>query len=336
MKTVRTVGQRVFKKGKIFQCGDYPDKGVSVSVEELRAGNESFAPVPLNIEHWHSVLDGRLGELIAVEFADDGSVFGLISIPKALDDLLEGEQLPVSIEIKHDTLAIVGLAFAKFPRVPDAAVFAAFGVEPPEKRKEKPKMNWKDLFKAAFSKAVDEMPDDVAPVVTAPAAPIVAPVVDTATAEQLKANELALDQAKKELADLKAQQATEAASAQEQQVLAASKDFAAHYVRERKILPSQVEAVALQYSVALKSDNAGKACFASDGQATEGDATKALRTMLDVQPQHKWSQDFMSNAQFKAISGDNSDEGMSADRKKTLMAKTTLGRQATKAAKGAY
>jgi hypothetical protein len=261
-------------------------------------------------------------------------VFGLISIPKALDDLLEGEELPVSIEIQHESFAIIGLAFAKFPRVPDAAVFAAFGVEPPEKRKEKPKMNWKDLFKAAFSKAVDEMPDD-APVVT-PAAPTVAPVVDTATAEQLKANELALDQAKKELADLKNQQATDAANVQEQQVLAASKDFAAHYVRERKILPSQVEAVALQYSVAIKADNTGKACFASDGKAVEGDATKALRGMLDAQPQHKWSQDFMSNAQFKAVSGDNGDEGMSADRKKTLMAKTTLGRQATKAAKGAY
>jgi hypothetical protein len=334
MKTVRTVGQRVFKKGKIFQCGDYPDKGVSVSVEELRAGNESFAPVPLNIEHWHSVLDGRLGELIAVEFADDGSVFGLISIPKALDDLLDGQEVPVSIEIAHESLAIVGLAFAKFPRVPDAAVFAAFGVEPPGKRKENPRMNWKDLFKAAFSKAVDEMPDD-APVVTPATAPTVAPVVDTATAEQLKAQQDALEQAKSELAELKAQQATEAAAHQEQQVLAASKDFAKHYVQERKILPSQVEAVALQYSVALKSDNTGKACFASDGKATEGDATKALRTMLDAQPQHKWSQDFMSNAQFKAISGDNTDEGISADRKKALMAKTTLGRQATKIAKGA-
>jgi hypothetical protein len=334
--TVSTVGDRVYKRGKVFQAGEYPDKNVTVTVEQLRQGAAKFTPCPINIEHWHSVLDGKLGELVSIEVMDDGSVYGTTSIPKALADLLGDDPVPVSIELRHNDWVIIGLAFAKNPRVTDAAVFAAFGMEqPPDKRKGK-QMDLKGLLKSAFSKAVDEIPDDQLGVDTKPTVKT-EPVTDPALEAKLKEANEAREKAEKERDELRAKSEADAATAEGEKILAASKEFAAHYVGDRRILPAQVEAVAAQYATAVRADAGGKSAFASDGKIVEGDAVTSLRKMLDTNPQHRFTADMMGQAQFKTVNGDNAtDSGMSADRKKALMGKSALGRQAMKVAdKGA-
>lgn len=339
--TVTTVGDRVYKRGKIFQAGEYPDKGVTVTVEQLREGAAKFSPCPINIEHWHSVLDGKLGELVSIEVMDDGSVYGTTSIPKALADLFGNEAVPVSIELRHNDWVIAGLAFAKHPRVSDAAVFAAFGIQQPPVKRKGNTMNIKELLKSAFSKAVDELPDDQlgGAGTPNPATPPAKtdPVVDPALEAKLKAETEAREKAEKELAELRAKNDADAKQTETEKVLAASKEFAAHYVGERRILPAQADAVAAQYTTAIKADAGDKSAFASDGKIVEGDAVKNLRAMLDSNPQHRFTADMMGQAQFKAVNGDNKTDGaMSAERKAALMGKSALGRQAMKAAdKGA-
>ena len=326
--TVRVSGGNVFKKGKIFQCGDYPDKGINVEVQAFRDANKTFAPVPINSEHWASVFDGKLGDLIAIETADDGTVFGLLSVPKALSDLLgDTEEWPVSIELSP-SFAVVGLALAKFPRVTDAAVFSALGVKPPEKREENRKMSLKSVLKQVFTRAIDELPEDAEGNTGATVTTAKTEVKDFSA--ELAAETEARKKAEDELAAMRTAQNEQAAKAETANIARAGKAFADEMVADRRVLPAQAEAVALQYGLALRADNEGKACFSDDNKPVEGANVKALRDMFKATPQHQWTADLMGAPQFKAMSGNSTDEGMSAARKAELMGKSSLGRQAVK------
>lgn len=59
--------EHVRRVGKIFECGDYPDKAFSLTEEEATAAAAAFTPVPLDLEHLPTVLDGKLGRLVSVE-----------------------------------------------------------------------------------------------------------------------------------------------------------------------------------------------------------------------------------------------------------------------------
>lgn len=326
--TVKTVGNYVYKRGKIFQCGNYPDKGVEIGIEELRAANIGFTPVPLNIEHQPSVFDGRLGELVAVEVADDGAVYGLLVVPKAVDELLVASndetqtvppEIPVSIEIRKADKKIVGLAFAKFPRVEDAAVFASLGiVNAPVKD---PKMTWKDKLQSAlssFSAVVAEIPETE----TKPA-PAVAP--DTSSLEaQVKAEREAREKAEQALAAEREAQRVAAEKAEADAVAKASRDFAESLVKDGKIVPAQVDQVASIYSTALRADNAGKAIF-TNGNANEGEQVKAVR---EVFSQVKAND--LSDQKFKQVPGARDNQMTDAEVKNALMAQSTLGRSVLK------
>jgi len=329
MTTEKTVGGRVFKRGKIFQCGDYPDKGVNVDIATFRASNLNFTPVALNIEHSQSVFDDHLGELVGIETADDGAVFGLLSVPTPVNDLLKVKpQTPVSIEIDQVNFAVTGLAFVKFPRVTDAAVFNALGIDPP---KEKQKMNWKEKLAnavASFGAAVAEMPDDVkveTPAKEKPAEKAPDPAAET---DAVKAERVKREAAEAELAAMKAKEATDNAAREEVAVNEAAEKFALHYANDRRIRPTQLESTKAQYKTLLRADNAGKACFSADGKPTEGEAVKAFRALLEQTPQHNLTLDTMGQHQFKSVSGDHGEKGVSPDRKAVLMSKSALGRRA--------
>jgi hypothetical protein len=118
----------VLRTGKIFEAAEYADKGFAITPEELAAAAADFRPVPNNIEHGPCVLDGKLGELRAVE-ARGKDLFGTVAIPRWLHETIGDKPLKVSLEWIRKTKRIVGNALVLNPRVPDAALMAAFSAD---------------------------------------------------------------------------------------------------------------------------------------------------------------------------------------------------------------
>lgn len=117
----------VYRTGLIFRAGNYPDRKFKISNEELKEAAEAFTPVKIDSEHRRSVFDGKIGNLAGVATSDDGSeLYGTVVVPKALNDLLGEDELPVSCTWNTETKRLEGLALTANPRISDAAVFAAF------------------------------------------------------------------------------------------------------------------------------------------------------------------------------------------------------------------
>lgn len=120
----------VYRGGFLFRPGDYKSKKFSMTADELTAAAEAFdGPVPLDLEHEETVLDGRLGQLVSVECSSDGSeLHGVVAIPKWLDDVLP-KPIRVSTTWDRETKQLCGLAIVRHPHVRDAALMAAFAVD---------------------------------------------------------------------------------------------------------------------------------------------------------------------------------------------------------------
>ena len=110
------------RRAKLFEAGDYPDKGVSVSTENLQAIAANFdLPVPVLIEHGDSPL--HLGFLIAVD-ADGANLTGLIALTREADQLLvkSGAQ-GLSVGLERDLEHIREVSVVRNPRVESARLF---------------------------------------------------------------------------------------------------------------------------------------------------------------------------------------------------------------------
>lgn len=127
----RTIeGDYVIRTGKLFEAGDYQDKDFTISPEEMQAAVADFTPLPVDLEHVPTLLDGKLGQLRSIEVGEDGwSLQGTVALPKWLDDALEGSERKVSATWDRGTKTLQGLALVRNPRVSDAALMAAFAVE---------------------------------------------------------------------------------------------------------------------------------------------------------------------------------------------------------------
>lgn len=116
--------QWIERRAKLFEAGDYPDKGVTVSVENLQSIASNFdLPVPVLIEHGDSPL--HLGFLIDVS-ADGTALNGVIALTAEADRLLtkNGAQ-SLSIGLERDLEHIREVSVVRNPRVADARLFDA-------------------------------------------------------------------------------------------------------------------------------------------------------------------------------------------------------------------
>lgn len=116
----------VIRTGKIFEAGVWPDKNFALSEAEMDSAIEKFSPINLNDDHDpFSIFNGFLGSLQEI-WRVGKDLFGRIVIPEWLDKIIRpGEPLKVSTEWNSDK-ELVGLAVTGFPRIEDAAMFAAF------------------------------------------------------------------------------------------------------------------------------------------------------------------------------------------------------------------
>lgn len=115
------------RTGKIFEIGSYPDKAFSFDQTDLERAVSSFAPVPVDLEHTPTVLEGKLGHVQRIYPGDDGkSLMGEVHLPAWLDSLLTDGERKVSATWDRATKQLKGLALVRSPRVSDAALMAAF------------------------------------------------------------------------------------------------------------------------------------------------------------------------------------------------------------------
>jgi hypothetical protein len=113
----------IIKSGKIFEAGDYPDKKFTLTEEELKTAVSKFKPVALDIEHYPSLFDGKLGYLGGVSIGRDGkTLLGRVMLTKPAAELLKDVQIKVSTTWDAAKKTIEKLALVLDPRVSDAVV----------------------------------------------------------------------------------------------------------------------------------------------------------------------------------------------------------------------
>lgn len=115
--------QWIRRRAKLFEAGEYPDKGVSIAVDDLRKLTESFAgPVPMLIEHAQSPLE--IGYLTAVD-ACGAELFGTLELSPEANALVERSGArALSLGLTPDLASIVEVSLVRNPRVPSAQLFS--------------------------------------------------------------------------------------------------------------------------------------------------------------------------------------------------------------------
>ncbi len=135
------------RRAKLFQAGEYPDKGVTITEETLRTLVSSFnAPVPVLIEHADSPL--QLGYLTSVEAAGD-ELFGTITLTPEANALVEKSGAHgLSLGLNADLNAIREVSLVRNPRIIDARLFFAGSLDEP--------LDWQDRYQELESQVRQE------------------------------------------------------------------------------------------------------------------------------------------------------------------------------------
>ena len=112
----------VEKDAKIFEVGDYPDKEIQVTEADLDAMVESFAEVPVKVEHTDSPLD-PLGTVKRI-WRQGRELFARLAFPRDLASFLERRGIKrLSVALFQDPLRLAEVSLVLSPRVADAALF---------------------------------------------------------------------------------------------------------------------------------------------------------------------------------------------------------------------
>lgn len=110
------------RRAKLFEVGDYPDKGVIVTRDHLAGLADRFdLPVPILIEHAKSPLE--IGYLTQVE-ADGDDLVGTVALTAEADALIRqsGAQ-SLSLGLSPDLQEIREVSLVRRPRIPSARLF---------------------------------------------------------------------------------------------------------------------------------------------------------------------------------------------------------------------
>jgi hypothetical protein len=128
IKQEPTTPGHVWRIGKIFELGDYPDKGFSLSEAEADRAIAQFTPVAADLEHKDTILSGKLGTMRRI-WRDGRAVFGAAEVPEWLDTLFKsGEREPkVSCAWERTGSKLLkGWGWVLDPHINEAALFSAY------------------------------------------------------------------------------------------------------------------------------------------------------------------------------------------------------------------
>jgi len=120
----------VERDAKIFEAGEYPDKEISVSEEDLDTIVSNFAEIPVKVEHMDSPLD-PLGTVKRI-WRRGKELFARLAFPRDLAAFLERRGIKkLSVALHKDPLRLAEVSLVLSPRVPSAAMFGSSGAEVP-------------------------------------------------------------------------------------------------------------------------------------------------------------------------------------------------------------
>lgn len=119
---LKTPQDWIDRRAKLFEAGDYPDKGVTVTEETLATLVKAFdLPVPILIEHARSPL--QIGYLTDVN-AEGPELFGTVALSREANDLIDKSGAhALSLGLSQDLTSIQEVSLVKKPRVPSARLF---------------------------------------------------------------------------------------------------------------------------------------------------------------------------------------------------------------------
>lgn len=324
----------VIRKGKIFESGDYPDKGVAFDEADLTRAVESFVPVGNDLEHRSTILDGKLGSLAKV-WQKGTELFGEVHVPKWLDEAIGSEPIKVSLAFDR-AKKIVGNALVLRPRIEDAAIMSAFAVftssnspegPAPKDKEAMKKMPLKQAIKHLFGlDSVENLDVEVTlpEEPTTPTTPPTPAAPETPAAPTFTAPEAPTpDPSAARLAALEGHALTQAAF-----------NFADAQIREKKALPAQREQIAAMYANAVRQDSGGGSVFSADGATLVSGASVAqLSAFFGAAPAHAFVGESFAGADVLHFGGGGTSGGMDPEKKAKLLAMTAVGKKAAEGAK---
>ena len=109
----------------LFEAGEYPDKGVSVTMEDLvEIARNSSEDIPVRIEHLpETPFDGALGVVGEVR-AEEGRLWGKLKIPaEAWSFVSRAGARALSVALDMAAKRLTEVSFVSHPRVRSAMVF---------------------------------------------------------------------------------------------------------------------------------------------------------------------------------------------------------------------
>lgn len=111
------------RTAKLFEAGNYPDKGIEITTDALDAIVGSFTSIPVKVEHSDTPFDGALGNCTKV-WRDGNDLKGIVGFsPEAWQLIDKAGAKKLSIGVKRDLSALTEVSLVKNPRVQGAAVF---------------------------------------------------------------------------------------------------------------------------------------------------------------------------------------------------------------------
>lgn len=342
----------VYPNALLWVAGDYADKGYSMTPEENWAAVESFTPVGGNIEHT-DFLSGKACQVRSVHLddADAARLRGEVAVPLWLDEQLAGHERRLSCEWDRSTKTLTGLALTTNPRIPEAALMAAFAGKRHSASDQAKVQTIHDAATALGAACPDADPTDTpGDGVTLPGRP---PGVMYSTPamsggrKRMNLKEWLTGKAREDgvelddsvsfgatppdprIADLEARIATrDAQFAAERTTARAEKAaaFADAQVAALTVLPAGRDALAALYAAALAQE--GPVTFANGEQHS---LVETITTVFAALPAHALTAErVLADGQqvLMARTTPNPDAAPTADRKAALLAMTALGRSA--------
>src|SRR5687767_10849414 len=116
-------GPWIERSAKLFEAGEFPEKGVSITPEQLAGLAGAFQdPVPVLIEHSESPLE--LGYLTSVQVMGD-ELFGTVSFTPEAHVLVERSGArSLSLGLTPDLTRIREVSLVRNPRIESAQLFS--------------------------------------------------------------------------------------------------------------------------------------------------------------------------------------------------------------------
>ncbi len=116
------------REAKLFEAGNYPDRGVAITEDDLDAIIKNTNDAPIRIEHTDTPFDGSLGVLKSL-YRKGRELFGRLCFTQAAWELIKSANArKLSVAIKKDKSQIAEVSLVREPRIEDAAVFSTSDV----------------------------------------------------------------------------------------------------------------------------------------------------------------------------------------------------------------